>query len=164
MHFLRRLPPLFYLGLLPVICLSWLWADSMQARMSLRFAGIRNESLGIATQPAVIHFHKTEATEILPGFMPRSPAGASGGGGSLKGFSREELSLPAGRWFAMPALGVNGVAYDGNFSYTTRSMDLPFWLVLLSYLLLWLSLAWLQARRREIMRHAAMPLEDGHHE
>src|SRR5688500_5842553 len=74
MNFLRRLPPLFYLGLFPVVCLLWLWADSTRQVMGWDRIG-HWKSVALESSASALRFQVHAAT----------------------GVSAEELAEPANR-------------------------------------------------------------------
>ena len=169
MSFLRRLPPLFFIGLFPVVCLLWLWADSMQHRTTWRrCCGTCNEHL-IRTFPSGINIRHIELTDEMPApgttnIYNYTPPGPTTFFGEI---TRARLGSGPGKssaW-AAPSTSEGRMAPRGfDFMVVTRVWHLPYWLILACYLPLWLLLTWWQARRREKKRHAAMPSGDGHHE
>jgi len=168
-HFLRRLPPLFYLGLLPVVCLLWLWADSMSYETNWSYGREWDHKRSLAAYRAKIHCKHIVATERTPGrlavYLPGGPLGRTGPYGVGR---RQPIWAASGMhardWFPPPAAGAADVGSYANpdFSFVTHFVELPFWLLLLCYLPPWLGLAWWQARRRRKKIAAGMP--DANHE
>jgi hypothetical protein len=156
MPFLRRLPPLFYLGLFPVACLLWLWADSRVAYNSWYYCSGPQFQFGVMSARSSLQLSTFTLTEMR---WPEKNINLSPQAtGPMGRFSR--VSMPSARasrlfpgthsedvWFNTPA----GVMLD-------HCRNVPIWLMLLCYLPLWLLPAWWQARRRRRKIAAGMPV------
>lgn len=157
MPFFPRLPPLFYLGLLPAICVLWLWADST-IRMSRWHHSRSTDQLTVlsAMNSALV----LERISIIPsgkerpGFPPAGHAPLWSPTGKWGEFARHPVPGPGGsgvRETLFPALKwetVRVTPFRATTDVATRRRSLPFWLILGCYLPLWLLPAWWQGWRR----------------
>lgn len=149
MSFLRRLPPLFLIGLFPVVCLLWLWADSRNHATHWNRIPHAQELYVLTATDSTLHYTHKWATGWEDDAARRvRPWGSSG---------------PFGHVFRTPALAAIFHGHSAMFpapawkltqerefglELSTRQWILPFWLILLAWLPPWLGLAWWQARRR----------------
>ncbi len=158
----RRLPPLFYLGLFPLVCLLWLWADSMVNMMGWSYGRRWDEKLGVGVNRGEVYYGRVMATELKPGrladYGPDGPLRMTGPYGQCY-----RMPFPDGGgkmpWFPQPKIGTTDPWCSGDpaFSFVTHYVDLPFWLLLLGYLPPWLGVAWWQAKRRRKKHEQTLP-------
>jgi hypothetical protein len=159
---LRSLPPLFFIGLFPVVCLLWLWADSVGHQTSWAYCRDPQHRRVVSLGDSSIYLEHMTIQKREPGNdagfklnwtgergdWSRDPADASK---DLKLFPKPEANL-----FTPLTLGGGG-----GPDLHIYSLELPFWLLLSGWLPPWLLLAWWQARRRrrKKKREAALPVD-----
>jgi hypothetical protein len=148
MNRLRALPPLFYLGLFPVVCVLWAWADSTNNYTSWIRYHTWEQSHSIAASDSALELHYTTRAELTPGAAAAIMRGSriTGPFGRItRNHGRAGMDAP---WF--PASET--ITYSGSESgigYQQERWRLPFWQILLYYVPPWLALAWWQARRKQ---------------
>lgn len=155
MSFLRRWPPLFFIGLLPVVCVLWLWADSMHYTLSWRH-GLRGDEIRtVLSRGSHLHFEQVVKMERTPerqkARMPFT-LGTTGPAGQLSRYPPPK-GTSWNDWFPVPKSGVTynthmGISGDPEFTIRTRFRIVPYWLILAVYAPPWLLLSWWRARRR----------------
>lgn len=153
MPFFPRLPLFFYLGLLPAICVLWLWADSMsQMTVWTRNRSSNESTLVSARESALVIEHWTviPSTKEHVGAPPPG-YGAWGTTGPWGVFSH--FPIQGMRKTPFPALREDSyhiTPYRTTEDIATRASSLPFWLIMLCYLPLWLlPVWWLRWRQRK---------------
>lgn len=165
MHLLRRLPPLFFLGLFPVVCLLWAWADSQWKISTFSFCWTTGRGHSIGIYPSAISLTRTVArleappAPLPPGWIPTmipfSPLTPTFPGNFRRGDAA--LNFPDGAAF-FARFQVRSREWNTPTHHITSSTCfLPIWLILLGYLPLWLGLSLWQARRRKRKIAKALP-------
>lgn len=158
MSFLRRLPPLFFIGFFPVVCLLWLWADSLYHTMIWTHcpASFPLVARWIITGDSEIDFGASENLAVPIGDPPTK---------SINSFDRYETkslgsastsSEPA-KWFPAPRSLAEHTTTDVHGSVRRWRRSIPLWLMLACYLPPWLLPTWWQARRRRRKQEAGLP-------
>ncbi|WP_035613708.1 hypothetical protein [Haloferula sp. BvORR071] len=157
MNRIRRLPPLFWIGLLPVVILLGLWADSLGNVMTWTRAPAVADRLKLySAKGALESVHEVQVVES-PGI--RTEAQAWGNRWHRTGpwgrFERRQMLSRSSRlapffpsYSRSSTSDILDSAFTGRVKIHSTAMILPYWLVLLCYLPPWLGLAWWQARRR----------------
>ncbi len=159
---LRSLPPLFFIGLFPVVCILWLWAQSTQEELCWRYCPPEARGMWIRSIRAVDSALRFSSTSFVPSKVPNE-------GGPLidephwdetkawGSFDREKLSAPA-RMKIFPSF-VRSSSWQPigrEWDAVGQSVLLPFWMILLGWLPVWLLPAWWQGRRRRTKMAAAI--------
>lgn len=158
---LRRLPPLFLLGLLPVVILLWAWADSRGYHTGWTYQrkGDSTKALILVSSALIFQQHERDWSFVPP--PGPTPFTISCSFGPVSDLDRMPIG---GRLQALgelfPALARTSevspvVAGDSRLTVTCRII--PLWLILIAYLPPWLALSWWQARRRYAKIGAALP-------
>ncbi|WP_035613705.1 hypothetical protein [Haloferula sp. BvORR071] len=151
MNWIRRLPPLFFIGLLPVVILLGLWADSIGYRTRWERWG-KDSSLQVVAIAARVFVIRIDARTWEPEgheryiYMGPHP-GETAAFGRLKFREKMPGKMLSADWFPAVERNEQVIRFGGQV-YEQRAQVLPFWLILVCYLPLWLGLAWWQARRR----------------
>ncbi|WP_035613718.1 hypothetical protein [Haloferula sp. BvORR071] len=170
MNRIHRLPPLFWIGLLPVVILLGAWADSLSYHSMWLHGKEANGRDTLSLRNSVLAFARTRAVKV-PGSstiegMPWSP----GGTGRFNTVARYEwspgrIALTIGgrvdekRWFPRAEkIEIGPISgFATGFTVMTQEWIVPLWLLLASYLPLWLGISWWQARRRRKRLEAMDP-------
>ncbi|WP_265594898.1 hypothetical protein [Haloferula sp. BvORR071] len=140
MNRLRHLPPMFWIGLLPVILLLGVWADSLFYFSEWRYSEFKDRSLRVALKPSVLEMesHWIEA--------PRVPTVECDETGPWGDWHRHRAAPEAERiWFPLPSSVQSIKSYSRKTLLHSDLQIIPFWFVLLAWLPLWLGLAGWQA-------------------
>ena len=153
---LRQLPPLFFLGLFPVVILLWAWADSV-GHATVWYRSPTGESVdqiyivnsALVVEHAMVNPTRPDLDDPFPGdggfgHFNRLPNGS--------GFTGEPSLFPA-----FERTSVDPAHLSRNDPFLVSLSSLPFWLILLAYLPLWAGLSWWQACRRRAKLRAALP-------
>ena len=171
MSSLRRLPPIFYLGLFPVVCLLWLWADSLTYRITWSLCRQWDLEHVVELRESAFHFIRQTAAEKYPGqavqYEPQGPLGKTGAFGSIYRFPLQPArTMSSDLLFQRTGFSSTGPSSHGHYGivFSSRKFVLPLWLALLVYVPLWLGVVKWQARRRRKRRDAEIASVDGHHE
>jgi hypothetical protein len=156
MSFLRRLPLLFYLGLLPLVVMLWAWADSTISWTAWRSCRGQDMERAIATQNSTLILLKN-TIEGRDGVSPTSTIylPETGAFGEVHRLRAPEK----GTWFP----GVDRKVSKSGDQYPLIIWDrlvLPFWLIVLCYLPPWLLLVWWQARWQSRRRRRKREAEE----
>jgi hypothetical protein len=154
MDFLRRLPPVFYLGLFPVVLLVWLWADSIQYDTTWDYCPEPYHRYRVmASESCLFLGHASFDRPGYPGFPVNRPWGSL----ARSSVRNYVTAVPPGLFPpARRTIGSGVILFDqAFFTQLENGRYLPFWLILACYLPLWLAPAWWQARRRRRKREVA---------
>ncbi|WP_035613724.1 hypothetical protein [Haloferula sp. BvORR071] len=151
MNRLRHLPPLFWIGLLPVVALLWLWADSTSYETEWCHCREWNRARTLTAYHSELVYQRREVIERVPGagerFFPYYPLAKTWPAGRLQ---HHPVARPAEKapWFpAVRSYVVQDRHRSQDFEYVTEVAELPFWMILLGYAPIWLGISWWQARR-----------------
>ena len=148
MSILRRLPPLFYLGLFPVVVLLWAWADSTNHETYWHrcWKEWRVEHR-VELRGSALHFLHTRVEGMpSPSFEALAETGKWGR------IHRAPLRGATATFFPPPRDETRSEKpfphIDLGMSYLIRERILPLWVILLGYLPPWLLQVWWQARQK----------------
>jgi hypothetical protein len=158
-HPLRRLPFTFHLGLFPVALVLWAWADSIKHFTSWDSGPILDPARWVRSSDSGITFGHTTST---PSADPMRMLYWDAYGDSVRWVTSTPLLegrfgkiLRYGNynlrqsWFPpfRSTTEIRESEYEPN-DLTIRSWVIPYWLILLTYLPLWLVLVLAHARHR----------------
>jgi len=163
---IRRLPPLFWIGLLPVVILLGLWADGLRYSSGGSYCRDPENCWAFSCRDSGIYLEHMVLEKREPGKIEGTKLIETTESGDWV-----RLPYVCTEIFPMPeAMLSSPLKIDGNGGpdLEIHFLLLPFWLLLLGYLPLWLPLAWWQARRRrrriEAMGPQAGDLGERHEE
>jgi hypothetical protein len=156
-HLLRRLPFTFYLGLLPVVLVLWAWADSIKQVTSWDSGPTHDPPRWVRSCDSGITFGHTTSTpfadplgmyywDLSRGVTVTITPLMEGPFGRILRYENYNLQ-PS--WFPpfRSTTEIRESEYGPN-DLTIRTWVIPYWLILLTYLPLWLVLVLAHARHR----------------
>ena len=138
---LRALPFTFHLGLLPIVVIFWAWADSIKQFTSWDSGEVYDPSRWVRVSDSAITFERTTSK---PSADPMRPLLSDQWywrritpllEGSFGKVVRSDNNYPEPSWFPpfQSKVETRESAFVAN-DLTTRSLVMPFWLILAIYL------------------------------
>jgi hypothetical protein len=145
----------FHLGLFPIVLLLWAWADSVSHSMEWKQIVNHHVINRVDSSGSALRYTHTRATtgdirdDLFAYNFPTGP------GGRLLRIQ----TPPAYRetWFPRPVLITLDDPVDIGLTYRHSALFLPYWLLLASYLPLWLAASFFHARRKQKRHLASLP-------
>jgi hypothetical protein len=151
----RRLPFTFHLGLLPVVLVLWAWADSITHFTSWDSGPIHDPPRWVRSSDSGITFGHTTSTPSADSlvmiyadsiyWIPRTPLMEGPFGKILRS---ENYNLGQSWFPPFRTMTEMRESYFEPNDLTIHSWVIPYWLILLTYLPLWLVLVLAHARHR----------------
>lgn len=152
----------FYLGLFPLVLLLWAWADSRHFHTRFLRNSDQNRQACVGIEKATLYFKTMSIprdADTRP-FGPRGPFPPTGFGDILRRELEPRITASGVprkvRWLA-PYEHYRGDMTAAEVTFTTTFTGIPFWLLLATYLPLWLAASFIHARYKRKRHLAALP-------